>query len=690
MSGEWREFNPALEQEAHREAFTRLARALLSGAEGEGAAEALDEAMDALPELPAEASVALLRLHTAALVLRDLVERAWPLRLRGERLEFCIPAGAEISGDASLMVEKERVRRQLLVARDQQLGEEATRRFVYKMERQVLHRLEAGEPRYASIFSLMRDGRELAAGLERARRGEVGLEAVIDPYLQIVEPEATCAHTGLALQDIWRYFRHTWSSSYKSTPGRTMALLIRDRAAPNHPVIGIAAISSAAVQLTARDEWVGWAAESFPMRPGAEGARDVYRWEPSDELARWADETCAGAVEEILKDDLLRGADEWALLNAPTPALIARLREEGAEARRAHERGGLSEEHKGLKGSPEDAFLGLARTKLFQSKRALTLADLLEARAALRACWGDKPDAAGLARLWGSASGRRAFQIILRRAKADKVGVCIADINICGAVPPYTHLLGGKLVGLLLMSAEVTAAYRARYEGAHNHIASGMAGRPLTRAPELVLLGTTSLYGPSSQYNRLKVPVEAVGAAPIEGEGALQYRLLGKTRGYGTDQFSPATVEALQLFAIRATELHRVKSIFGEGVNPRLRKIRDALTLLGLPADQLLRHGSRRALYGVALATNFRRYLLGLDEAPRYALPQAAPEASTAALARYWRERWLAPRARQEEVLARVRAEALTRPIRHGARVSTPPPVGAARGQRAFSFFGDD
>jgi hypothetical protein len=100
--------------------------------------------MDALPELPAEASVALLRLHTAALVLRDLVERAWPLRLRGERLEFCIPAGAEISGDASLMVEKERVRRQLLVARDQQLGEEATRRFVYKMERQVLHRLEAG------------------------------------------------------------------------------------------------------------------------------------------------------------------------------------------------------------------------------------------------------------------------------------------------------------------------------------------------------------------------------------------------------------------------------------------------------------------------------------------------------------------------------------------------------------------
>ena len=37
-----------------------------------------------------------------------------------------------------------------------------------------------------------------------------------------------------------------------------MLFLVRDGAAPNHPVMGIGAISSAAVQLDARDRFIGW------------------------------------------------------------------------------------------------------------------------------------------------------------------------------------------------------------------------------------------------------------------------------------------------------------------------------------------------------------------------------------------------------------------------------------------------
>ena len=41
--------------------------------------------------------------------------------------------------------------------------------------------------------------------------------------------------------------------------------------------------------------------------------------------------------------------------------------------------------------------------------------------------------------------------------------------------------------------------------------------------------------------------------------------------------------------------------MFGEGVNPRLRKLRDGLKELGLDADELLRHGRPRIVYGAGI-----------------------------------------------------------------------------------------
>jgi hypothetical protein len=61
----------------------------------------------------------------------------------------------------------------------------------------------------------------------------------------------------------------------------------------------------------------------------------------------------------------------------------------------------------------------------------------------------------------------------------------------------------------------------------------------------------------------------------------------------------------------------QVNSVFGEGVNPRLRKVRDGLDALGLPTDDLLHHGGPRLVYGVELVQNTRAYLLGRDKHPR-------------------------------------------------------------------------
>ena len=91
-------------------------------------------------------------------------------------------------------------------------------------------------------------------------------------------------------------------------------------------------------------------------------------------------------------------------------------------------------------------------------------------------------------------NNRDAVAKIVRKAKADRVGTAIADLTICGAVPPYNEILGGKLVAMLMVGPEVVREYRRRYRGASSIIASSMAGRPLSRAAaDLVSIGTTSL-----------------------------------------------------------------------------------------------------------------------------------------------------------------------------------------------------
>jgi hypothetical protein len=117
----------------------------------------------------------------------------------------------------------------------------------------------------------------------------------------------------------------------------------------------------------------------------------------------------------------------------------------------------------------------------------------------------------------------------------------------------------------------------------------------------------------------------------------------------------------------------QVNSVFGEGVNPRLRKIRDGLNELGLPTDELLRHGAPRLIYGVALAENLREYLLGMERRPKFVTPQRNPAAATEQIVKWWLARWVARRIQRAEVLERMAVQTLVHPIRHGARVRLPP-----------------
>jgi len=223
---------------------------------------------------------------------------------------------------------------------------------------------------------------------------------------------------------------------------------------------------------------------------------------------------------------------------------------------------------------------------------------------------------------------------------------------------------------MLAASPEVVAVYREKYVVQESEIASSMAGRPIIRRSELAFLGTTSLYGVgSSQYNRLRMPAARIGGK--NGE-QLAFLELGKSEAYGTSHFGSDTVRALVSLVQQSSNGQRVNSIFGEGVSPKLRKIRDGLDALNLPADVVLRHGRQRIVYGVPVARNVREFLLGMDDEPEYVFDLDEPERSTKEIGRWWAERWLGKRIESDDILTQVEQHTLIRPIRHGARVVLP------------------
>lgn len=203
------------------------------------------------------------------------------------------------------------------------------------------------------------------------------------------------------------------------------------------------------------------------------------------------------------------------------------------------------------------------------------------------------------------------------------------DAYVLGALPPYNHLLGGKLISYLMASKEVRNIFERKYKGKVTNISKRTANR-------LACIFTTSLYGKSSQYNRVKY------------NGDLLYIPIGHTRGYGTLHLADETFDAMRDLLKNYNIL--VTNRFGDGPIWRMRVIRTAAELLKFDSDFLLRHSFQRAIYAIPLAKNAREFLQGKATRLRYL------NYSLADLTNHWKKRWLLPRKQNEDVYKRVTA----------------------------------
>ena len=201
------------------------------------------------------------------------------------------------------------------------------------------------------------------------------------------------------------------------------------------------------------------------------------------------------------------------------------------------------------------------------------------------------------------------------------------DAYVIGAVPPYNHLLGGKLVSYLLASNEVRKFYSEKYKDKVTIIDKRIANT-------LVGIFTTSLYGKSSQYNRLKF------------QDNLLYQPIGQTKGYGTLHLSKETIHEMVKF-LRSKDIN-INHRFGDGPSWVMRVISAAGELLGFDSDFLLKHSFKRNIYFVPLAKNFREVLNGEIKRPKYF------NYSKKELVNHWKERWFEKRKLNPDVLLKV------------------------------------
>src|SRR5262249_23963154 len=155
--------------------------------------------------------------------------------------------------------------------------------------------------------------------------------------------------------------------------GRSMLLLIRDAAAPNHPVIGIAALGSSMAQQTERDQWIGWDSDVFIKK---------LQGQPTVKWCHWVHRSVDRLLDSIYLTDLIAdGILQRSRLINPSPHVIQKLTEDPVKAMKLHHLDSAAAEHKRY--STGD-WRKLGMMPLFRAKRSKTLALLLGIRLNLR------------------------------------------------------------------------------------------------------------------------------------------------------------------------------------------------------------------------------------------------------------------------------------------------------------------
>jgi hypothetical protein len=151
-----------------------------------------------------------------------------------------------------------------------------------------------------------------------------------------------------------------------------------------------------------------------------------------------------------------------------------------------------------------------------------------------------------------------------------RVGLlCVLDMPLCISLPPYSRLLGGKLVAGLALTDLVNAAFVEKYSARLPRGGSLLA---------VVTLCATGLHCPI--FNRIMLRPGGM------------YRRVGATAGFSTAFVSDRTIHFAR-GVVREAKKEMRKPLFAKS----MRIVKSALETCGLPGERLLKLGVQKGVY---------------------------------------------------------------------------------------------
>jgi hypothetical protein len=207
------------------------------------------------------------------------------------------------------------------------------------------------------------------------------------------------------------------------------------------------------------------------------------------------------------------------------------------------------------------------------------------------------------------------------------------EVVICGALPPFGNLLGGKIVAMMMNHPLVRATL-------DRDIGVLLAGsfdvlkieKWLPRFGPLLTTTKGLFPNHSAQYNRVRLP---------SGKSTLKLEKLGLTQGQTMSHISDRSMN----FAVEINERMGEKGIsreYGSGGAKRQRILQSAARIVGLDTDSLYAHVTR-PVYGTLFVSNSQGVVLG-GESPEWKdnyMPNQTTEEYETLVMEMWRDKWL-------------------------------------------------
>jgi len=620
-----------------------------------------------------------LKYEASARILIDLARLRWKIKQENAGIELNSPQfypGDKVTAK-QISDYKTTVRAELHHICAEQFRQPSVKKFIERLEK------PPKGCKFTSILRLIAEGEEVYKRIEPALNckgdeRDAVLSKSVRPYLQLVpgenDKQILDEFTKIPLNEIWRYFRYTWSIPQLTIPGRSMLYLIRDEGHPYHAIMGIAALNNTAMMLKPRDTYIGWNRVAFYNEVNTA----LTGQNPEKNLQKLTDKLKKNIESglNMIDPSGLVTSDE---IQTPTQDIIKKLQLKGEEFSKIREKAlkNIRSEadqpdilqdfefidESSIKVSPEVLDIDKSQSNkemkevlrvLVLKKRAFELSHLLFARCVIQKYHERFLDPKTTKEVIKSDDFSAAVNYALQANKSAHVGSNLLEITTCGAIAPYNVLLGGKLTALMMMSPKINYDYQERYNKQPSIISSQLKNAPVFRDNRLVYLGTTSLYAlGSSQYERIKLPEGTI--SPEQPE--LKYHPIGYSSGFGTVQFMPDTVRATEAVLEEKLGYQNVNHIFGEGPSPKLRKIRAGLDELGFDPSVLLKHNQPRKIYGISLCEQSLEFLCGeFSVLPDYIEHPEKYLEATERIADFWRKRWLSKRIEHEPTIESLKS----------------------------------